>query len=136
VLAGGLWADRWSRTNPRARIFVPAIGLCLAVPGILLAAGTSVLAGAILGLVVFGLARAFTDSNLMPILCMISDPRYRATGYGVLNLVANIVGGLAIYAGGMLRDRHVDVSRVFQFGAAGMAVCVVLLLFVSRSRPT
>jgi len=136
VLAGGLWADRWSRTHARARIFVPVIGICVAVPGILLAAGTSVLAGAILGLVVFGLARAFTDSNLMPILCMISDPRYRATGYGVLNLVANVVGGLAIFAGGMLRDRHVEVSRIFQFGAAGMVVCAGLLLFVSRRTPT
>jgi len=132
VLVGGAWADRWSRTQPRARILVPAIGLCLAIPGILLASNTSVLVFAILGLVLYGLTRAFTDSNLMPILCVISNPRYRATGYGVLNMIANIIGGLSIYAGGMLRDRHIDVTRVFEFGAGGMAVSAALLMFVNR----
>ena len=30
VLLGGYLADRWSRTNPRARILLPAIALCIA----------------------------------------------------------------------------------------------------------
>jgi hypothetical protein len=67
---------------------------------------------------------------MMPVLCLISDPRYRATGYGVLNMVACIIGGITIYAGGVLRDAHVDLSRVFQFGAACTVVCAVLLFFV------
>jgi hypothetical protein len=71
---------------------------------------------------------------MMPILCLIADPRYRATGYGVLNFLACIVGGTTIYAGGMLRDAHVNVSRVFQFGALTIAVCAVLLWFI-KPRP-
>ena len=129
-LIGGAWADRWSRTRARARIFVPAIGLCIAAPGIYLAAQTGVLAFALTGLVVFGLFRSFTDCNMMPILCLVSDPRYRATGYGVLNSFACIVGGLSIYAGGALRDRQIDVSKAFVFAAVTLTLCAGLLLLI------
>jgi len=134
VLAGGAWADRWSRTQPAARIYVPVIGMCIAAPGILLVAHTHVLALAILGLVVYGFTRVFSDSNMMPILCLVSDPRYRATGYGVLNFLSCICGGLAIYAGGALRDAHVDLSRVLAYSAGGMVACAALLLLV-RAKP-
>ena len=136
LLLGGAWADRWSRTHPRARILVPVIGLCFAVPALLLAANSSVLVLVIAGLMLYGLSRSFTDSNMMPILCMVSDPRYRATGFGVLNMFACIVGGTTIYAGGLLRDAKVDVSNVFRFAAAGLVVCAVLLFLVRPARET
>ena len=134
MLIGGAWADRWSPTNERARILVPVIGLTVAAPAILLASSTPFLAIALAALVCYGLARTFVDANMMPILCLIADPRYRATGYGVLNFLACIVGGTTIYVGGMLRDAHVNVSRVFQFGALTIAVCAVLLWFI-KPRP-
>jgi MFS family permease len=127
---GGFWADRWSRSNGRGRILVAMLGLCLAAPAILLAASTGLLGCAVAGLVCFGLARAFADANMMPILCLVSDPRYRATGYGILNLFGCVVGGGAIYAGGVLRDAQVDPSRIFQFSAASLALCAVLLVFI------
>jgi MFS family permease len=130
VLVGGAWADRWSRTNERGRVYVPLIGLLFAAPAILLVSTISWLPLAIAGLILFGLAKAFTDSNMMPILCTVSDPRYRATGYGVLNLFSCIVGGLTIYAGGLLRDGAIDVSHVFQFAAASILVCAALLFYI------
>jgi MFS family permease len=129
-LIGGGWADRWSRTNPRARILVPVIGLCLAAPGVLIAAKTSLLPVAIGGLMLYGLARVFTDSNMMPILCMVCDPRYRATGYGVLNLFSCAIGGLSIYVGGALRDAHVNVSNLFLAAAISLFVCAGLVFLV------
>jgi len=134
VLVGGAWADRWSRTNPRGRIFVPALGLCLAAPGIFLATHTSLLPIAIAGLVIYGLTYAFSDANMMPILCLIADPRYRATGYGVLNFFGCAVGGLAVYAGGALRDGQVNLSKIFMVAGASMIVCIVLLLLL-KPRP-
>lgn len=128
VLIGGAWADRWSRTNERGRIYVPMIGLLVASPAILLASTINWLPLALAGLVVFGLARAFSDSNMMPILCMVTDVRYRATGYGLLNLFGCVVGGLTVYMGGALRDAQVDIAHIFEFAAAGMAVCAILLL--------
>lgn len=130
LLIGGAWADRWSRSHSRGRVFVAAIGMALAAPAILLAATTNILALALAGLVAFGLARAFSDANTMPMLCLVADPRYRATGYGVMNLAACTSGGLAIYAGGALRDAKVDLSLVFQCSAAGLILCAALLLFV------
>jgi len=134
LLIGGFWADRWSRTNKRARILVPVIGLCIAAPGVLLAANSTVLALAIAGLVIYGLTRSFTDSNMMPILCMVSDQRYLATGFGVLNMFACLVGAATIYVGGALRDAHVDVGHVFRFAAGGLIVCAVLLFLVRTHR--
>lgn len=133
VLLGGALADKWSKKNPRARMMVPAIGLCIAAPFILLASTTSVLFVAVGGFMVYALTRTFSDTNMMPILCLIADPRYRATGYGVLNLFACIVGGFGIYAAGALRDKHIDLSIMFQIAAVVMIVCVVLL-FLIKSR--
>jgi MFS family permease len=127
VLLGGFLADRWSKTNPRARILVPAIGLCFAAVGVLTLSLTHVFAVALAGLVVYGVTRVFTDSNMMPILCLIADPRYRATGYGMLNLVACIIGGVGIYAGGALRDAKVEMSGMFLFLFATLCVCAFLL---------
>jgi MFS family permease len=135
VVLGGFWADRWSRTNERARIFVPLLGLCIAAPAILLASSTSLLGLALVGLVGYGLTRSFADTNMMPILCQVSDPRYRATGFGILNLFACAVGGGATYAGGALRDAHVNLSRIFHFAAASLALAAVLLLFIKPIRP-
>ncbi|MBK8091959.1 MAG: MFS transporter [Verrucomicrobiaceae bacterium] len=134
-LVGGAWADRWSRTNERARILVPAIGLFIAAPATLLVAKTSVLALAIAGLSLYGFMRVFSDANLMPILCQVCDRRYRATGYGVLNLFSCLVGGITVYLGGVLRDAHISVSALFQAAAVGLLVCGVLMVCVKPQKP-
>jgi MFS family permease len=128
VLVGGYWADLWSRSTPRARIYVPVIGLGIAAPALLLVAGTDVLALALGGIILHGFFRAFTDANMMPVLCLITDPRYRATAYGFLNLCACLVGGISIYAGGALRDSGTPLNRLFQFAAISLVFCSWLLL--------
>jgi len=130
VLIGGAWADRWTRTNPRGRVLVPVIGLCVAAPAVLLSVSTNVLGVVILAMILLGLAGSFGESNMMPILCSVVDPRYRATGYGILNAFACVIGGVTIYAGGVLRDAHVDLSRVFQFAAGSLVVCAVFLFSI------
>jgi hypothetical protein len=67
---------------------------------------------------------------MMPMLCMVVDPRYRATGYGVLNLFATIIGGIALYAGGVLRDSNINLSKMYQFAALIMIICASLLFMV------
>jgi zinc transporter ZupT len=76
------------------------------------------------------LAKAFADTNMMPILCTISDSRYRATGYGVLNMFSCIIGGVTIYIGGVLRDAAINVGHLFQFAAGAMLLAAVLLFFI------
>ena len=132
VLLGGALADYSSRRHPRGRILVPALGLCVAAGGIVLLATAPVLAFAIAGLVLYGLTRNFTDANMMPILCLVADPRYRATGYGLLNLVACVIGGVYIYIGGALRDAHIGLGVVFGVMAGILLLCAFLL---SRIKP-
>ena len=134
VIFGGWWADRWSRTNRRARILVPMIGVILAAPMVLLLSVTHVFGLAVASLVVYGGMRSFSDSNMMPILCLVADPRYRATGYGVLNLFACAVGGFSIYLGGILRDARVDLGVMFMFATGALCVCALLLALIKPPR--
>lgn len=130
LLLGGYWADRWSRSNARARILVPAIGLCIAVPSIFTASYTTILPVAVICFMLYSLTKSFFDTNMMPILCLIVPPHYRATGYGILNLMACIIGGIGLYAGGILRDLNINLSSVYQFAALTMIVSIVILFSV------
>jgi MFS family permease len=96
VICGGIWADRWSQTQPRARVLVPAIGLCVVAPCLFISINAELLAVAIAGLVIYGLGRGFIDANLMPALRTVVDQRLSATGYGLLNFVGVWVGGALI----------------------------------------
>jgi MFS family permease len=127
LIIGGFIADRWARRNSNARILVPMIGLLVASPCIFLASDTSVLPLAIFFFIVYAFTYVFTDANLMPILCMVSDQRYRATGYGILNMFATIIGGLGLFGGGYLRDAHVNLSLVFKSAAIILLICAGIL---------
>jgi MFS family permease len=114
ILLGGFLADRWSRTNVRGRVLVPLLGTCIAGPCIVFSATTNVLPMAALGFAIYGAGKGFCDANWMPVLCQIVDRRYRATGYGVMNLLSCLVGGLMTYAGGALRDCNFGLGAIFQ----------------------
>ncbi len=134
ILVGGAWADLWIRRSIRGRLLVPVIGMLLAGPALFMSASTDVFILAIAGLLVYGLARGFSDSNMMPILCQVADPRYRATGYGIMNCFSCITGGVMIYVSGMLKDRQVDLGTTFQYAAGGLILAAVVLLLVRPRR--
>src|SRR5690606_34809695 len=85
VLLGGFWADRWSKVNRRSRILVIVIGFTVGAPFLILMSWTSFFLMAIMALFFFGMARGFSDANLMPVVRQVIDSRYAATAYGVLN---------------------------------------------------
>jgi len=122
VIIGGILADRWSQSNIRGRLYVVILGFTVGAPFLFLMSSTQIFGIAILGMIVFGLARGFNDSNLMPILCQIIDSRYIATGYGFLNFLSTIIGGGMVYVGGALKDAHIDLSIAYQI------IAVVMLL--------
>ena len=130
VVVGGLLADRWNQSNKRARMLIPAIGLLIATPGVLLAANTPYIEIAIIGFMMYAFTKVFSDANLMPILCTIIDEKYRATAYGILNLFACVVGGIGIYAGGMLRDAQISMDYIFYFASFVMLLCLVPLALI------
>jgi predicted MFS family arabinose efflux permease len=134
VLIGGTWSDWWMRRNPRGRLYVPVIGFCIGGPFLFLMASTNTFGIAIAGMMFYGLGRGFSDTSMMPILCQIVSAKYRATGYGFMNLCSTFVGGIMIYASGALRDAHVDLSRTFQFSAIGLVVAGLVMLLIKPRR--
>lgn len=130
VIAGGILSDRWVRSNVKGRLYVVIIGFTLGAPFLFLMASTNVFAVAIVAMLIFGLARGFNDANLMPILRQIIDARYIATGYGFLNFLSTIVGGLMVYVGGALKDAQVSLAIVYQVSAVIMLVATWSLFMV------
>jgi MFS family permease len=132
ALGGGALADRWMRHTPRGRIYASAIGMLLFLPALFSVGNAGTLAVAITGLVVFGLGWGFFDSNNMPILSQIARPEWRATGYGIMNMVSISCGGLGDWAFGALRDRHVPLNLIFGVfaGVALLSVAIVLMIRV------
>jgi len=132
LLLGGFLSDRWSKKNKHARILIPMIGLAIAAPAVFAGSYTTVLWIAILFFLIYGLTRMFVDTNLMPILCLTVDNRYRATGYGILNMFATIIGGLGIYAAGALRDSQINLNLVYRLASLSIIICIILLWLVKN----
>ncbi|MBX7121974.1 MAG: MFS transporter [Opitutaceae bacterium] len=132
VIIGGSLADRWMKKSNRGRIFTSAIGMMMFLPALFSVGHASTLTVAIIGLAIFGLGWGFFDCNNMPILSQIARPEWRATGYGIMNLVSISCGGFGDWAFGALRDRHVPLDLIFGAfaGVALLSVVIVLLIKV------
>lgn len=134
ALLGGVLADYAMRIMPRGRIYVSALGTGLCVPALLLLSHPSSLPVAIVGMVLFGLGFGFFDANNMPILCQIVRPEYRATGYGLMNMVSISSGAVFTVAMGAMRDRGISLGVAFGL-SAGVALFGALLILFVRPRP-
>jgi len=132
VFIFGFSADRWSRTNRRARSLTPAWSYLIAGPCLFAAASTHSLPLAIAGLIVFGLARGAFDANHMPILRQIATDRYSATAFGIVNMISCVAGGVMVYIGGALSDAHVSLARIFQVCGVALAIVGLLLMTIGQ----
>ena len=129
-LVAGFLSDRASRGDPWGRLRVTMIGIAISAPAIFLGSNATTFSVAILGFMLWAFGNAFASSNMMPMLCLISDPRYRATGYGILNLCSCTIGGLSTYLGGVVRDRQIGVLVIFNTSVGVIFLCCVLLYFM------
>ncbi len=132
VLLGGYVSDKWVQRHLKGRIFTGVIGLGLTIPAlILLGYGhsfTTVLGGALC----FGLGFGIFDVNTMPILCQFVSPRYRATGYGLMNLVG-IASGAVIT--GFLGKSDDAGNLGHNFAILGIVVVVAIVLQITALKP-
>lgn len=137
VVVGGTLADRWMKRNNRGRIFTSAIGMVMFLPALFSVGHAPTLTVAIVGLIIFGLGWGFFDCNNMPILTQIARPEWRATGYGIMNLVSISCGGFGDWGFGALRDRHVPLDLIFGAfaGVALLSVVIVLMIKLDPKPP-
>lgn len=137
AVGGGFLADYWMLRNRRGRIYVSAIGMSLLIPALIFVGQATSTGGsltmAVGALILFGLGWGFFDCNNMPILCQIVRPQFRATGYGIMNLVSISCGGFADRIFGVLKDREVPMFTIFGLFAS---VCIVSVILVLLIRPT
>lgn len=125
VLAGGVLADRWIRKTLRGRIYTGAIGLALTIPAVIMLGFGGSFVSILGGAACFGFGFGMFDVNCMPILCQFASPRYRATGYGLMNL-AGISSGAVITT---ILGKSADSGQLSHH-IAFLALFVILALFL------
>lgn len=133
VLLGGVMSDKWVLRNIRGRIYTSAIGLGMTIPAlVLLGFGHSVVAVVGAGML-FGIGFGMFDANNMPILCQIISAKYRATAYGIMNMVG-VFAGAAVT---QLLGKWTDGGNLgMGFAVLGGIVIVALVLQLACLRPT
>ena len=84
------------------------------------------------GALCFGLGFGMFDVNNMPILCQFVSPRYRATGYGLMNLVGIASG--AIITGFL--GKTVDAGNLGKnFAMLAVVIVVTIVLQLTALKP-
>ncbi len=134
ALLGGWLADRWMRRTERGRIYVSAIGMSLFLPALLGLGNPGTVTFAILFLILFGIGWGFFDCNNMPILCQITRPELRATGYGIMNLVSISCGGFGDWGFGVLKTQGVSLTLIFGCFTAVALLSLAIVLLIRPAR--
>ena len=132
VIFGGILSDRWVQKNIRGRIYTSAIGLALTIPALLLIGYGHSLFHVIAAAFCFGFGFGMFDANNMPILCQFVSSRYRATAYGLMNMVG-------VFAGAFITDflgKSTDAGNLGKsFAMLSGIVAVALIIQLSFLRP-
>lgn len=132
VIFGGVLSDRWVQKNIRGRIYTSAIGVALTIPSLLLLGFGSSLFHVVGAALCFGLGFGMFDANNMPILCQFVSPKYRATAYGLMNMVG-------VFSGAFITDylgRSTDEGDLgSDFAKLAIIVCIALIIQLYFLRP-
>jgi len=132
VIIGGILSDRWVQKNLRGRIYTSAIGLGLTIPALLFIGFGHSLLAVIGAAFCFGFGFGMFDANNMPILCQFVSKKYRATAYGLMNMVG-------VFAGAFITDllgKSTDAGNLGKdFAMLAGIVAVALIIQLSFLKP-
>lgn len=132
VLIGGPLSDRWVQTNIRGRIYTSVIGLTLTVPSLVLLGLGHTYGGLIGAALLFGIGYGMFDTNNMPILCQIIPQRYRATAYGIMNMMGVFAG----YTVTLILGSSTDAGSLgADFSKLSLVVLVAIILMLAFVKP-
>lgn len=132
VLSGGYISDRWVQKHLKGRIYTGVIGLALTLPGLLLIGYGNGLFMIVTGALMFGFGFGIFDVNNMPILCQFVPSRYRATGYGLMNLAGISAGAIITNELGKALDAG---YMGIVFGTMIIAVSLAIVLQLTVLKP-
>ena len=130
VLIGGPLSDRWVQKNIRGRIYTSVIGLTLTIPSLILLGFGHTYVGLIGAAMLFGIGFGMFDTNNMPILCQIIPQKYRATAYGIMNMMGVFAG----YAVTLMLGTSTDAGNLgadfSKLSIVVLAAVILMLVFV------
>jgi MFS transporter, ACS family, D-galactonate transporter len=132
VIFGGILSDRWVKKNLKGRIYTGALGLSLTIPALLFLGFGNSLIGIIGGAVLFGIGFGMFDANNMPILCQFVSSKYRAAGYGLMNMTGVVAGAFITDLLGKSTDAG-SLGRDISFLA--IPACIAILLLLATLKP-
>lgn len=131
VIGGGLLSDYWVQRNIRGRIYTSAIGLGMTIPALLLLGfGHSFLSIVGAGLL-FGIGFGIFDANNMPILCQFISVKYRATAYGIMNMIGVFAGAAVTQLLGKWTDGG-NLGLGFAMLSGVVAIALALQIYSLR----
>ncbi|MBN8834349.1 MAG: MFS transporter [Niastella sp. SCN 39-18] len=132
VIFGGLLSDRWVQKNLKGRIYTSAIGLALTIPALMFIGFGHSFFAVIASALCFGFGFGMFDANNMPILCQFVSAKYRATAYGLMNMVG-------VFAGAFITDflgKSTDAGNLGQsFAMMAGVIVIALIIQLSILRP-
>lgn len=133
VIFGGVLSDKWVQKNIRGRVYTSAIGLAMTIPALLfIGLGNSIihLVGAVF---FFGFGYGMFDANNMPILCQFISAKYRATAYGLMNMIGVFAGAFITKLLGKSSDAG-NLGKDFAMMAIVVVVALALQLTVLKPK--
>jgi len=133
VIFGGVLSDKWVQKNIRGRVYTSAIGLAMTIPALLfIGLGNSIihLVGAVF---FFGFGYGMFDANNMPILCQFISSKYRATAYGLMNMIGVFAGAFITKLLGKSSDAG-NLGKDFAMMAIVVVVALALQLTVLKPK--
>lgn len=133
VIFGGILSDRWVQINLRGRIYTSAIGLALTIPALLFISYGHTLFFVIGAAFCFGFGFGMFDANNMPILCQVVSKKYRATAYGLMNMVGVFAGAFITDLLGKSTDKG-NLGKDFAMLAGIVAVALIIQLSFLRPK--
>lgn len=132
VLIGGPMSDRWVQKNIRGRIYTSVIGLSLTIPSLILLGFGHTYFGLIGAAMLFGIGFGMFDTNNMPILCQIIPQQYRATAYGIMNMMGVFAG----YAVTLMLGSSTDAGSLgADFSKLSIVVLAAVILMLAFVKP-
>jgi len=133
VIFGGLLSDRWIQKNVKGRIYTSAIGLLLTIPAMFLIGYGQHIFHVVGAGLMFGFGFGMFDANNMPILCQFVPSKFRATAYGIMNMLGVMAGAFITKVLGSSADEG-KLGKDFALLAIIVFIVVIIQLVVLKPK--
>ncbi len=125
VLIGGALSDAWVKKYAGARMTMQTVAMFLGAPAILFMGLAQSAFAVYAWMAVFGLFRGLYESNTHASLFDVIEPKYRGSAVGVMVMLAFLVGSIAPWLMGYLRQT-LEPGKGLPYAFAGYSMCYVI----------